>query len=112
MHPIYFDFVFALISVVLGALMFISRMSIGARCVNSPFLYIAIICLGSFSWVVFGFLAVSAGLDYGGYHTVGYRGHWGYTLGRSFGFITWIMVLYAIYSSFSKRDKLTITPTP
>lgn len=107
LHAVHFDFMFALISVVAGAALFVSRMSICGRCVHSPFLYIFIICFGSFSWLVFGFLAVSAALDYGGLHSMGYRGHWGYTFARSLGFTVWLATLYIINEALMDHDKQT-----
>ncbi len=105
MQAIYLDFIFAFISVVLGSIFLCSRMSFGKRCIHSPFVDIAILCLGSFSWLVFGFLAVSAWLDYGGLHTIGYRGHWGYTLARSLFFVSWLATLYKIHRSFICHDR-------
>ena len=105
MHAIYFDILFAMFAVVLGSTSFCSRMSLGNRCVNSPFLEIAIICLGSMSWLVFGFLAVSALMEYGGLHSAGYRGHWGYTLGRLLAFLCWLAMLYKIRKSLLSHDK-------
>lgn len=105
-QAVYFDIAFAVVSVVLGLALFLTRMSIKRYdCTSSPFLEIAILCLGSLSWSVFGALALSALLDYGGLHTIGYRGHWGYTSARLLAFLSWLAVLAATHESFVNHDK-------
>ncbi|MGO3338198.1 hypothetical protein [Psychrobacter sp.] len=105
-HAVYFDILFAFVSVTLGLLLFVTRMSFKrCGCVSSPFAGIAVLCLGSLSWLAFGFLALSALLDYGGLHTIGYRGHWGYTSARLLAFLAWLAMMSVIRTSFVEHDK-------
>lgn len=107
--PIYLDLTMAVCAVVLGLVVMLTRMRVVDDGVYTPILELALVCAGALSWAVYGFLATSAITAYPPLHTVGYQGHWGYTLARFLGFVAWILSLLLItrYSAYMQVRKVS-----
>ena len=100
--PVYIDLLLSFSAMIAGLLLMFARMKVSNRNVYTAMSDVAIICAGSLSWAVFGFLALTVVIKYPPLHSVGYSGHWGYTLARILAFIAWMMTLYLInrYSAY------------
>lgn len=107
--PIYLDLTMALCAVILGLFVMLTRMRVVDDGVYTPILELALVCAGALSWSVYGFLATSAITSYPLLHTVGYQGHWGYTLARFLGFVAWLLALLLItrYSAYMQVRKIS-----
>ena len=105
--PIYLDLTMAVCAVILGLAVMLTRMRVVDDGVYTPILELALVCAGALSWAVYGFLASSAIMSYPPLHTVGYQGHWGYTLARFLGFVAWLLSLLLItrYSAYMQVRK-------
>ena len=100
--PIYIDLVLSVVAMAAGLFLMFARMKVSNKDVYTSMTDVAIICAGSLSWAVFGFLAISVITKYPPLHADGYMGHWGYTSARILAFIAWITTLYLInqYSAY------------
>lgn len=107
--PIYLDLTMAVCAVVVGLFVMLTRMRVVDSEVYTPILELSLVCAGSLSWAVYGFLASSAITSYPPLHTVGYQGHWGYTLARFLGFASWMLALLLItrYSAYMQARKVS-----
>lgn len=107
--PIYLDLTMALCAVILGLVVMLTRMRVVDDGVYTPILELAVVCSGALGWVIYGFLALSAITSYPMLHTLGYQGHWGYTLARFLSFVMWILALLLItrYSAYMQVRKIS-----
>ena len=105
--PIYLDLTMALCAVILGLVAMMRHMRVVDDGVYTPILELSIACSGALSWAIYGFLALSAITSYPPLHTLGYQGHWGYTLARFLGFVMWVLALLLItrYSAYMQVRK-------
>ena len=107
--PIHLDLAMAACAVVLGLAVMFTRMRVVDDDVYTPILELSLVCAGALSWAVYGFLALSAIISYPPLHTMGYQGHWGYTLARFLGFVSWLLALLLVtrYSAYMQVRKLS-----
>ena len=107
--PIWIDLTMAVCAVILGLVVMLTRMRVVDDGVYTPILELAVVCAGALSWAIYGFLALSAITSYPPLHTIGYQGHWGYTLARFLGFVMWILALLLItrYSAYMQVRKVS-----
>lgn len=107
--PIYLDLTMALCAVILGLVVMLTRMRVVDDGVYTPILELAVVCAGALSWAIYGFLALSAITSHPMLHTLGYQGHWGYTLARFLSFVMWVLALLLItrYSAYMQVRKIS-----
>lgn len=100
--PVYIDLAMSFSAMMFGLVLLFARMKVSNKNIYTSMTDVAIICAGSLSWAVFGFLALSIVIEYPDWHSRGYVGHWGYTSARILGFISWLLTLHIInqYSAY------------